>query len=227
MCHLFNHWRWMLYFWSFFAEYITTIAKNSSPQSEWYLQIGWIPCLEDGDPKLPNGLQFFFLSVCLFVLFNLLCKCVCMFDKFTRINRSATFYYDKVSGFKCWLSFNRSIEPFHRSYNLMCTFKCNDKYHRWCDTRRECDRTFYVCAFLITNFCVHASDWRNESSVSVSAICQYAQNLLFENARISQFQGLSSERRSFLRYWSVTCMNQYWSVMHSQNVNDELIMNHE
>lgn len=47
----------------------------------------------------------------------------------------------------------------------MFTLKCNDYYHT-----SGMRMTFYTCAFLFTNFYVHASDWLNESSLSLTAI---------------------------------------------------------
>jgi hypothetical protein len=67
-------------------------------------------------------------------------------------------------------------------------------------------------AVLITNFCVHASNWLNvpgrNPHYQYRQIWQYAQNLVWRTKGISQFQGLSLERRSLMRCWSFTCMNQ-------------------
>lgn len=75
----------------------------------------------------------------------------------------------------------------------MFTLKCNDYYHT-----SGMRMTFYTCAFLFTNFYVHASDWLNESSLSLTTI--------WHHLRMKDlFQDLSLERRTLVRYRSVTC----------------------
>jgi hypothetical protein len=112
--------------------------------------------------------------------------------------------------------FDRSIRPFDRSYNIMRTLKCNDNYHRLSDTRRERDKKMYVCAFLLTNFCVLCLCFSNNQFmcsckwlIAVSAICQYAQTLVLRTKDISVSRSQLREKKPrevLVCYW-------YWSVI--------------